>query len=175
MSKTCDTCNEEIDLGEYYHHCLICNDGDLDLCQSCIDGGKTCHDAAHVLERRLAVEYICPGCAYEGGHDQDSMQADVNCLDQYDFPDLPSRNAFRVLYLKKSPEDEPLKYTLHDRDYEQMKYHFVAVSYVCGDTTDLTPSICNGRLHLIYRNLDHALRRVRKALRQLFSTVCGLG
>ncbi|KAI1618996.1 heterokaryon incompatibility protein-domain-containing protein [Exophiala viscosa] len=90
------------------------------------------------------------------------MQADVNSSDQYDFPELPSQNAFRVLYLEKSPGDGPLRYTLHDRDYEQMKNHFVAVSYVCGDTTDLIPSICNGKLHHIYHNLDSALRRVRK-------------
>ncbi|KAK4940568.1 hypothetical protein LTR10_019327 [Elasticomyces elasticus] len=92
------------------------------------------------------------------------MHADVNALGQYNFPDLPygPQDAFRLLYLEKTPEHQPLRYILHDRLYEQERWRFVAVSYVCGDTTDLVPSICNGKLHHIYRNLDHALRRVRK-------------
>lgn len=158
----CDTCDKVVDLEAYYHHCPICEDGNFDLCQSCVDGGRKCHDAAHILDKTFAKTAACPGCAYKRSQDQVLDQADIRSLDQYNFPSLQSPDAFRLLELEKTPEHEPLRYTLHDRLYDQERHNFIAVSYVCGDTTDLVPSICNGRLHQIYRNLDHGLRRIRK-------------
>ncbi|KAI1105315.1 hypothetical protein F4804DRAFT_304514 [Jackrogersella minutella] len=47
--KICDCCNRG-HLREWYH-CIICNNGDLDLCESCESRGMWCLDLEHQLYR----------------------------------------------------------------------------------------------------------------------------
>jgi ankyrin repeat protein len=47
----CDNCDEK-NLSEYYH-CSICNSGDFDLCQACIDSGVTCVGKDHQMSKRF--------------------------------------------------------------------------------------------------------------------------
>ncbi|KAL8780135.1 MAG: hypothetical protein Q9213_006619 [Squamulea squamosa] len=42
----CSNCGVRLRL---YHHCNICNDGDFDLCQSCVNKGIHCFDKTHQL------------------------------------------------------------------------------------------------------------------------------
>lgn len=46
----CNSCEETIPNAHY--HCSTCDDGDFDLCQSCVDKGITCHGNDHWLIKR---------------------------------------------------------------------------------------------------------------------------
>jgi next to BRCA1 gene 1 protein len=46
----CNHCGKSI-LNEHYH-CSICDTGDFDLCQSCVDRGVTCDGEEHWLIKR---------------------------------------------------------------------------------------------------------------------------
>ena len=50
----CDHCNVEI-TQETHYHCLICNDGDYDLCQQCYSTGARCKDNTHSLRSIYVV------------------------------------------------------------------------------------------------------------------------
>lgn len=50
----CNSCAVSIP-GAHYH-CSTCEDGDFDLCQSCIDQGITCHSDNHWLIKRTIVD-----------------------------------------------------------------------------------------------------------------------
>ena len=52
----CDVCEKQ-NL-RIYHHCQICDQGNFDLCQDCMDGGKFCHDSLHVLSEPYSVVWI---------------------------------------------------------------------------------------------------------------------
>ena len=47
----CNNCSETIP-GAHYH-CSVCEDGDYDLCQSCVECGVHCHVDVHFLIKRL--------------------------------------------------------------------------------------------------------------------------
>lgn len=47
----CDSCDGNID--DVHYHCGICDKGDYDLCQSCVNRGVHCKDSAHWLIKRL--------------------------------------------------------------------------------------------------------------------------
>ncbi|PFH56334.1 hypothetical protein XA68_16708 [Ophiocordyceps unilateralis] len=47
----CNSCERTI-LDAHYH-CSICDDGDFDLCQACLDHGITCYNNNHWLIRRV--------------------------------------------------------------------------------------------------------------------------
>ncbi len=51
----CDVC-EKTDIRIFYH-CQVCDDGNFDLCQDCVDNGRSCKDKTHSLfEPYSAVE-----------------------------------------------------------------------------------------------------------------------
>lgn len=52
----CNSCDKTIP-NEHFH-CSICDEGDFDLCQDCVDRGVTCHVADHWLIKRT-VEGGC--------------------------------------------------------------------------------------------------------------------
>ncbi|RMJ14017.1 hypothetical protein CDV36_006309 [Fusarium kuroshium] len=49
----CNSC--EMTIPDVHYHCSTCDDGDFDLCQSCIDQGITCHGKDHWLIKRTTV------------------------------------------------------------------------------------------------------------------------
>ncbi|KAF4998122.1 hypothetical protein FDECE_11889 [Fusarium decemcellulare] len=49
----CNSC--EMTIPDVHYHCSTCDDGDFDLCQSCIDRGITCHGKDHWLIKRTTV------------------------------------------------------------------------------------------------------------------------
>jgi hypothetical protein len=51
FSIDCNSCNKSIP-NEHYH-CSICEKGDFDLCQKCIDNGTTCNGDDHWLIKRF--------------------------------------------------------------------------------------------------------------------------
>ncbi len=50
----CNSCTRSAP-GAHYH-CSTCDDGDFDLCQSCIDQGITCYSDDHWLIKRTVVD-----------------------------------------------------------------------------------------------------------------------
>jgi next-to-BRCA1 protein 1 len=51
---SCNNCNGSVPYAHY--HCSTCDDGDFDLCQSCIDQGITCYSDDHWLIKRTVVD-----------------------------------------------------------------------------------------------------------------------
>lgn len=50
----CNSCEKTIP--DVHYHCSTCDDGDFDLCQSCVEQGITCHGGDHWLIKRTTVE-----------------------------------------------------------------------------------------------------------------------
>ncbi|ROT35522.1 hypothetical protein SODALDRAFT_337495 [Sodiomyces alkalinus F11] len=50
----CNNCDKTVP-GTHYH-CATCDDGDFDLCQSCVDSGIVCHDQNHWLIKRTVKD-----------------------------------------------------------------------------------------------------------------------
>lgn len=48
----CDNCDVTILSSDAYYHCNICDDGDFDLCQRCLDKGVLCYGDGHRLIKR---------------------------------------------------------------------------------------------------------------------------
>ncbi|KAI1749822.1 hypothetical protein F4782DRAFT_511631 [Xylaria castorea] len=49
----CNSCDRSVP--EAHFHCSICDDGDFDLCQECVDRGITCHGDGHWLIKRTVI------------------------------------------------------------------------------------------------------------------------
>jgi next-to-BRCA1 protein 1 len=47
----CNSCEQNIPAAHY--HCSTCDDGDFDLCQSCVERGITCYSEDHWLIKRI--------------------------------------------------------------------------------------------------------------------------
>ncbi|KAH6696913.1 ZZ type zinc finger domain-containing protein [Plectosphaerella plurivora] len=47
----CNSCDKNIP--DTHYHCSTCDDGDFDLCQSCVDKGISCHGNDHWLIKRV--------------------------------------------------------------------------------------------------------------------------
>jgi next-to-BRCA1 protein 1 len=47
----CNSCEQNIP--DAHYHCSTCDDGDFDLCQSCVDRGITCYSDDHWLIKRI--------------------------------------------------------------------------------------------------------------------------
>ncbi|KAM0333417.1 hypothetical protein ACHAQA_002078 [Verticillium albo-atrum] len=47
----CNSCDKTIP--DSHYHCSTCDDGDFDLCQSCVDQGITCYSDGHWLIKRV--------------------------------------------------------------------------------------------------------------------------
>lgn len=50
----CNSCEETAP--DVHYHCSTCDDGDFDLCQSCVDKGITCYGSDHWLIKRTKVD-----------------------------------------------------------------------------------------------------------------------
>ncbi|KAI5462654.1 hypothetical protein BGZ63DRAFT_413885 [Mariannaea sp. PMI_226] len=50
----CNGCDKTIP--DIHYHCSTCDDGDFDLCQSCVDQGATCKGHDHWLIKRITVD-----------------------------------------------------------------------------------------------------------------------
>lgn len=50
----CNSCEKTIP--DVHFHCATCDDGDFDLCQSCVQQGITCHGKDHWLIKRTTVD-----------------------------------------------------------------------------------------------------------------------
>lgn len=49
----CNSCDRAVP--EAHFHCSICDDGDFDLCQDCVNRGISCHGEGHWLIKRTVV------------------------------------------------------------------------------------------------------------------------
>jgi hypothetical protein len=47
----CNNCNKSIP--DVHYHCSICDEGDFDLCQTCVDSGVLCGGEGHWLIKRF--------------------------------------------------------------------------------------------------------------------------
>ncbi|TWU72221.1 hypothetical protein ED733_003414 [Metarhizium rileyi] len=47
----CNSCEQSV--ADAHYHCSTCDDGDFDLCQSCVDQGITCYSDDHWLIKRI--------------------------------------------------------------------------------------------------------------------------
>lgn len=54
FSVACNSCEKNIP--NIHYHCSTCDDGDFDLCPSCVDQGITCHGRDHWLIKRSTVD-----------------------------------------------------------------------------------------------------------------------
>ncbi|VUC20246.1 unnamed protein product [Clonostachys rosea] len=50
----CNSCDKTTP--DVHYHCSTCEDGDFDLCQSCVDMGITCHGSDHWLIKRTTKD-----------------------------------------------------------------------------------------------------------------------
>ncbi|CAK3949349.1 ZZ-type zinc finger-containing [Lecanosticta acicola] len=50
-SVYCNACDKA--MANEHYHCSICDDGDFDLCQECVSGGKLCPGTGHWLIKRF--------------------------------------------------------------------------------------------------------------------------
>jgi next-to-BRCA1 protein 1 len=50
----CNSCEQTTP--DVHYHCSTCEDGDFDLCQSCVDQGITCHGSDHWLIKRTTKD-----------------------------------------------------------------------------------------------------------------------
>lgn len=53
-SVYCNNCNDSIP--DVHYHCSICDDGDFDLCQSCVGRGVVCGSESHWLIKRFVQD-----------------------------------------------------------------------------------------------------------------------
>ena len=61
LSASCNECKKRPD--DLFHHCVLCEGGDYDLCQKCIDNGKKCpgeHPLIEVHKDRDATAPVTP-------------------------------------------------------------------------------------------------------------------
>ncbi|KAL2008400.1 hypothetical protein VTN00DRAFT_8382 [Thermoascus crustaceus] len=52
----CDICLVNIPDINTHHHCHICENGDFDICQKCIESGAFCLDHSHKLVKRVVKD-----------------------------------------------------------------------------------------------------------------------
>ncbi|KAI9823153.1 MAG: hypothetical protein M1832_002596 [Thelocarpon impressellum] len=110
-SVYCNSC--DVPIPHAHYHCSICDDGDFDLCQACVDAGVLCHGEDHWLIKRFVqdhkvinstTETIAPrkgveeGLAETDGSDQREpslkpLQALLTC-NQCSFSGVPSQTDF---------------------------------------------------------------------------------
>lgn len=50
----CNSCDKT--MPDVHYHCSTCDDGDFDLCSSCVDLGITCHSPQHWMIKRTTVD-----------------------------------------------------------------------------------------------------------------------
>jgi hypothetical protein len=51
----CNSCNEDFRKDEVHYHCVICGDGDYDLCRGCRKSGRICPGRHKMLKRKLPI------------------------------------------------------------------------------------------------------------------------
>lgn len=56
---TCDHCETRILDSDAHYHCNICDKGDFDLCQKCVNEGNFCRSGPHRLIKRSYVNEKC--------------------------------------------------------------------------------------------------------------------
>lgn len=97
---SCDICDTSFPKSDAHYHCIICNDGDFDICQQCKDIGHQCPSYHQLYERRLGVE-VEQGHV-EGGWEDDEEGFDEIICDNCD-KNFPKHHAqyvfFEHLYL----------------------------------------------------------------------------
>jgi next-to-BRCA1 protein 1 len=49
----CNSCDKT--MPDVHYHCSTCEDGDFDLCSSCVDLGITCHSPSHWMIKRTTI------------------------------------------------------------------------------------------------------------------------
>lgn len=49
----CNSCDKT--MPDVHYHCSTCDDGDFDLCSSCVDLGITCHSPSHWMIKRTTI------------------------------------------------------------------------------------------------------------------------
>ena len=47
----CDHCEARIRTSDCFFNCSVCENGDFDLCQSCVEEGRWCDDSKHTMEK----------------------------------------------------------------------------------------------------------------------------
>lgn len=50
----CNICNVNVD--SVHYHCGVCDSGDFDLCERCVEEGKHCNNAEHWMIKRTIVK-----------------------------------------------------------------------------------------------------------------------
>ena len=49
--RWCDICGDGIPTNQLHHHCIVCNDGEFDVCQACKGRGHSCPGRHRLYQR----------------------------------------------------------------------------------------------------------------------------
>ncbi|KAH8157148.1 hypothetical protein CIB48_g11098 [Xylaria polymorpha] len=100
----CNSCDQSVP--EAHFHCSICDEGDFDLCQECVDRGITCYGDGHWLIKRTVV-------------DGDIKCSSTHIAPKYGphppFPSQPSRQPVPLSFFLLDPSSSPLFHALRPR------------------------------------------------------------
>jgi hypothetical protein len=53
---TCEICMRRIPDIDIHYHCVLCSEGDFDVCQECTTSGAFCFDQSHKLIKRTVKD-----------------------------------------------------------------------------------------------------------------------
>ncbi|GAD92189.1 ZZ type zinc finger domain protein [Paecilomyces variotii No. 5] len=104
----CNHCGQSIP-NEHYH-CSICDDGDYDLCQQCVDSGVSCNGDDHWLIKRFVndgivtnstTETIAPRKAEVEAENTEKNTEPVSAP----APELPSRSTEPIFISSEKPQE----------------------------------------------------------------------
>ena len=90
-SASCDVCSESPDT---FHHCVVCNNNNYDICQGCLDKGKKCPGVHPLIKSTKITE---EGATGETQPEDESIFPVSDPLGDFDVDDLES--IVRTLYL----------------------------------------------------------------------------
>lgn len=90
-SASCDVCSEAPDA---FHHCVVCNNNNYDICQSCLDKGSKCPGSHPLIKFTKTTE---EGATGEPQPEDESIFPVSDPLEEFDVDDQES--IIRTLYL----------------------------------------------------------------------------
>lgn len=137
----CDRCDRLISIDEPYFHCLICNDGDYDMCDRCAGLGKHCINRSHGLYeasyRKNTESAIDEGepVWIETRNATASIEpkAHGSIIASLYEPLDPTKEEIRILMLLPSSLSEDIIVGLHKTALTEIDVVYNAVSYMWGD------------------------------------------
>lgn len=113
----CNQCDGQIP--DAHYHCATCDDGDFDLCQSCVDKGATCRGADHWLIKRFIENGAIVNSTTEIIRPKPKVTTPVKVPVEIEFapenrnPDLPSYLFSNVRTCNSCVTDLPERFFVH--------------------------------------------------------------